>query len=275
LYRFYKLYPYRADFTNPFAGNLAFYKQELLTLLGFDFDKKKQIADFYFAKNHFDKALEIYENLSVEAPTNAEIYQKIAYSYQSVGNYERALDHYLKAETINHKDSWTLKKLAFCYKMLRQYDNAFAYYEQLSEMAPDNTSHLLNIGHCLLNLGDYEEALKHYFKVEYLSPDNLNARRAVAWCEFLAQKPVQAERYYQKLIDDAPSSDDFLNAGHVQWTSGNSTAALDFYKQSVAAGSLDRFLSAFEQDRELLLQKGIAVDDMPLMLDMLRYKDSL
>ena len=279
LYRFYKLYPYRADFANPFGGNLAFHNVDLLARLGFGFDEKKQIADFYFSKNHCDKAIELYENLITEAPTNAEIYQKIGYCYQYANDFERALDNYLKAETIKHNDSWTLKKIAFCYKMLRQYDNAFAYYQQVSElksgasqMTPDNTNLLLNVGHCLLNLGEYDEALNQYFKVEYLAPDNAKVRKAVAWCSFLANKPEQAQRYYKKLIDEAPASDDFLNAGHVEWVSGNKISALDFYEKSVKNSNIEAFLSAFEQDRELLLQKGVEPGDVPLMLDMLRYR---
>ena len=272
LYRFYKLYPYRADFANPFGGNLAFHSVSLLSRLGFGFEEKKRIADFYFSKNHFDKAIDLYENLITEAPTSAEIYQKIGYCYQYAGDFEKALEHYLKAETIKHNDSWTLKKIAFCYKMLRQYDNAFAYYQQVSEMTPDNTNLLLNVGHCLLNLRQYDEALAQYFKVEYLAPENANVRKAVAWCSFLANKLEQSQRYYKKLIDNAPTSDDFLNAGHVEWVSGSKTSALDFYQKSVEAGNLETFLSAFEQDRELLLQKGVEPGDIPLMLDMLRYR---
>ncbi len=166
-----------------------------------------------------------------------------------------------------------LKKIALCYRNLKEPAKALDYYRQAEKLDPENLSIHLSIGNCYLELKKYNEALKYYFKVEYLAPGNIKVRRPIGWCSFLTKKIEQAEKYYLKVMDDSPNKYDLMNMGHVQWGLGNRKIALDYYKQSIGLNGFneEEFVAVFEEDLHHLLKQGIDKNDVPIMLDQLRY----
>ncbi len=273
LYRFYKLYPRKGDFEDIFSWRFDFHNKFILgDILSEDAKVLRNIAEYYFAKNHFKEAAEIFSNLLKQEKTG-ELYQKIAFCHQNTGNFEKALEGYLKAELYDINRLWNLKKIALCYRNLKQPDKALEYYKAAEKIDPNSLNNQLNIGHCLLELNEYEEALKGYFKVEYLSPDNKKVWRPIAWCSFLTGKKEQAEKYFRKLIQDGPGKHDLMNMGHVQWSLGNRKEALEFYQKSISKDgfSEQEFLEVFEEDLPHLLNQDIEKEDIPIMLDQLRY----
>lgn len=273
LYRFYKLFPRKGDFEDIFNWRFDFHnKLTLGKILKEDPKVLRNIAEYYFARFHYEEALEIFEYL-LEREKNGEIYQKIAYCHQKTGNFEKALDNYLKAELYDINRLWNLKKIALCYRNLKQPAKALEYYQAVEKIDPENLTNQLNIGHCLLELNEFDEALKCYFKVEYLAPENKKVLRPIAWCSFLTGKKEQAEKYLQKLMEGEPLKHDFMNMGHVQWSLSNRNAALDYYQKSIINNGFSEkeFLEVFEEDLPHLISQGIDNDDVPIMLDQLRY----
>jgi tetratricopeptide (TPR) repeat protein len=124
-----------------------------------------------------------------------------------------------------------------------------------------------------MELKHFEEALKSYFKVEYLSPGNKKIWRPIGWCSLLVGKKQQSERYFTMLVEDSPNKFDLMNMGHVQWCLGKRKIALEYYKQSIndADMSEKEFMDSFHEDLEHLLRQGVDADDVPIMLDQLRY----
>ena len=61
--------------------------------------------------------------------------------------------------------------------------------------------------------------------------------------------------------------------GHVQWCMGNRKIALDYYKRSInnSESSEKDFMEAFNEDLHNLIILGVNPDDVPIMLDQLRY----
>jgi tetratricopeptide (TPR) repeat protein len=196
-----------------------------------------------------------------------------AFCYQKQGDYNKALDYYLRADLYDQNKTWNLKKIALCYRNLKQPDKALEYYRQAEILEPDNLSLNVSIGQCYTELHQYEEALKTYYKVEYLSPGNSKIWRPIGWCSFLVGKFDQAEKYYSQLINENPNKYDLMNMGHVQWCIGNRKSALDFYRQSInrSDNSEKEFMDAFHEDLPQLLNQGVDPDDVPIMLDQLRY----
>lgn len=90
---------------------------------------------------------------------------------------------------------------------------------------------------------------------------------------FLVGKLDQAEKYYNQLISESPDKYDLMNIGHVQWCLGNRKTALDFYMKSInsSENSEKEFMDAFNEDLPQLLKQGVDPDDVPIMLDQLRY----
>ncbi|MFH0762042.1 MAG: hypothetical protein V2A67_11120, partial [Bacteroidota bacterium] len=64
-----------------------------------------------------------------------------------------------------------------------------------------------------------------------------------------------------------------ISLGNLEWCQGNRSAALELYRRSLSTGSIDfdGFISLFESDREQLIKHGVEPDDIPIMLDQLRY----
>ncbi len=273
LYRFYKLFPRKNDFEDIFTWRFDFHnKLALGDILKEDPKVLRNIGEFYFARNHFEDAAEVFEYL-LEQEKNGELYQKIAYCYQNLGDFEKALEGYLKAELYDINRLWNLKKIALCYRNLKQPGKALEYYQAAEKIDSDNLSTQLNIGHCLLELNEYEKALKSYFKVEYLAPGNKKVWRPIAWCSFLTGKKEQAKKYLNQLIEDEPNKHDFMNMGHVSWSLGNRISAIEYYQKSISQKgfSENEFIEVFEEDLPHLLSQGIENDDVPIMLDQLRY----
>ncbi len=273
LYRFYKLHPGKADFEDIFLWRFDFHnKMALGDILKEDPKVLRNIAEYYFAKNHFEEAAEIYLFL-LEEQQNGELYQKVAFCFQKTGDFEKALDAYKKAELYELNRLWNLKKIALCYRNLKQPAKALEYYKEAEKLDPDSLNNQLNIGHCYLELNKFGEALKCFFKVEYLAPGNKKVWRPIGWCSFLSGKKAQAEKYFLKLMDDEPNKHDFMNMGHVQWSLGNRKKALEYYKRSISETGFSQaeFLEIFDEDLPHLLNQGVDSEDVPIMLDQLRY----
>jgi len=273
LYRFYKLHPRKSGFDDIFNWRFDFHNSETIgSILKEEPKILRRIAEYYFGKNYFDEAVEIY-NYLLTTEKSGEIYQKIAFCYQKMGVFSRALDNYKKAELYELNKLWNLKKIALCYHNLKQPANALEYYREAEKIDPENLNIQLSIGNCLLELEQFEEALKCYFKVEYLSPGNKKVWRPIGWCSFVIGKKEQAEKYFQKLIDDSPNKHDLMNMGHVKWSRGNRKEALGFYKKSIEKKDFteQEFFDVFEEDLHHLLDQGVDTEDVPIMLDQLRY----
>lgn len=273
LYRFFKLHPRKADFEDIFSWRFDFHnKQSLGEILKEDKNIIRNIAEYYFSKNYYHEAIEVFNDL-LDNEKSGELYQKLGYCYQKLGDFEEALKAYKSAELFELNKKWNLNKIALCYRNLKQPQKALEYYREVELLDEDNLNVQLNMGHCLLELQRFDEALKTYFKVEYLMPENKKVWKPIGWCSLMAGKFAQAEKYFKKLLDDSPNKHDLMNMGHVQWCLGKRKEALDCYKQSIVKTEFTEreFFEVFHEDLHYLVRLGINRDDVPIMLDQLRY----
>ncbi|MDR0769528.1 MAG: tetratricopeptide repeat protein [Dysgonamonadaceae bacterium] len=272
-YRFCKLFPRRQNIEDIFTTKPEFY--QVPSIAGFisDAGSLTTIGEYYFQRNYFKEAVDVFNILLRKDINNETILQKKGYCLQMMGKLEKALDSYLKADLLNSTNSWTIKKLASCYRALKQPEEALFYYRKAAQLNPGNLSIQLNIGHCCLELKNYAEALKHYFKVEYLTDNKEKAWRSIAWCSFLTGKYEQALDYFRKIIECNPNSIDYLNAGHAQLATGNRREALELYRSALNSdgNSHEKFRDAFAADIPDLQNAGVKIDDIPIILDSLNY----
>ncbi|GHT72682.1 hypothetical protein AGMMS50262_02150 [Bacteroidia bacterium] len=274
LYRFYKLHPRRADFDDIFESRPEFYKVPAINRLIKDNESLHIIGEYYFNKNYFEEADDIFQMLLKDEPNNDVLYQKRGYCLQMTDHLDEALECYRRAELLNANNSWTIKKLAYCNRLLKQPEEALLYYKKAEQLSPDNLSIQLNIGHCYLELEDYDQALKYYFKVEYLTKNKEKAWRPIAWCSFLTGKYKQAADYYNKIIEKNPNASDYLNAGHIELVIGKMEKALPLYKSAFEKSKQfpKDFIKTFLQDVPELLKAGIKEDDIPFITDRILYE---
>ncbi len=272
LYRLFKLHPAKNELADIFRWKLDFFSKKSFRELIEDKQVWKNIGAYYFMKGHYNFAADIFKDLLDENP-EAELFQKTGYCYQKQGDHLMALNFYKKAELIQSKNLWTLKKIAQCYRAMKQPEKALEYYVQAELIQPDNLGMQLSIGNCYFELNRYDEALKRYFKIEYLEPENIRGWRPIAWVSFITGKNEQAKKYYDRILEAKPNAHDFINAGHLSWSMGDRKKALELYRKAIVGKKMGitEFLTIFEEDKKIILQQGIKNDDIPIMLDRLRY----
>ena len=172
----------------------------------------------------------------------------------------------------NDEDLWTLKHIAACYRERKQYDNAMAYYQKIEELKPDNVVNIINMGHCLLEQGKVKEAMKIYFKADLTDESNHRARRPVAWCSFLLGNDERSITYYDRIIaEDSPTAQDHLNRAHALLAMKRLPEAVNSYRQALRLmdGNINELRKAMLSDRQALESRGINMEDMPLLLDVI------
>jgi tetratricopeptide (TPR) repeat protein len=274
LYRFFYLHHRRTDFQNPFQSPLDFHHTHSLGKLLQSEQALRRIALLYFKNKHFAEALGVFERLLDLVPTDAELHQKKGYCLQKLQLPEQALKAYLQADLIQSDSPWTLKRIAATYRLLNRPEKALEFYRRAESLAPSDLQLVLNVGHALVETGDFAEALNVYFKAELMSERAEKTYRPIAWCSFMCRKYDQAAKYYGMILEQNPSIDDFLNAGHVEWCKGLPMKAVEIYKHGIRTTHtiLPDFLELFSKDIPELLRHGISENDIAALRDELIYE---
>ncbi len=272
LYRFFKLSPYKKEFEDQFTGKLDIYNSEFFRMTCNAYEAEAGLADYFFSKNYYSDALDLFLKQAKNRPDDSQLYEKIAFCYQQEENYEEALMYYRRAELVDRKP-WTLKKIGLCLRRLGKTEEALDYYLQSGSMEPENLHTAIMTGHCYLDLHNYEEALKYYFKVEYKDPGNLKILRPIAFCYLSLKRFEDSEKYYDRLSSGKLNAHDYINKGHLALCRGNKMEAVENYRQSITGGEITReqFMAIFEDDCPLLISLGANPDDLPILLDYLLF----
>jgi tetratricopeptide (TPR) repeat protein len=272
IYRFFKLSPYKKEFEDLFIGKLDIYNSEFFRMTCNASDAEAGLADYFFSKNFYSDALQLFMKQANEKPSEVQLYEKIGYCYQQNEDYEDALTYYRRADLIDRK-VWTIKKIGLCLRRLGKTEEALGYYLQAYEIEPENIHTVIITAHCYLDLNNYEEALKYYFRVEYKEPGNLKILRPIAFCYFALGRFDESEKYYDRLSAGKLNAHDQINIGHLALCRGKKKEAVDFYRQSINSGELskEQFISIFAEDKDLLISLGVNSDDLPILLDYLLF----
>lgn len=270
LYRFHKLFPGKAEFTDIFSLPFDLHHTQFYRMAVDSAAFLRNIGEFYFSHEYYTEALEIFQKLN-QGGSNPELMQKMAFASQKLGFFDKAVQYYEQALLLETPGIWTLKKMAHSYRKLGQYVKALEYYRKAELLDPDNLQIQTSLGNTCLDMKEYENALKYYFKVAYLAPDNLKVRRPLGWCSFVLGRFDVALKYFTEITLKEGNQHDYMNLGHVQWCLRNKEAALENYKTSIRKSGyrFDWFRQVFEEDGKILIQFGIPAGDLPLMLDYL------
>lgn len=273
LYRFFKLFRRKGEFSDPFSRPINLINIPLLSESLNDVDTLALVAEFYFRRKYYNDALDVYNSISKKMPPSASLFQKIGYCYQQLGDIKNALKFYEQAELLNSDSIWTLRRIGGCFRALNQPSQALSYYKRVEAANPDDLNVAINIGHCFLELGNYTEAIKYYYKVEFLDEKSTRAWRPLAWCLMLSRDFEQSKTYYDKILNDNPTNEDFLNIGHLNLAQGRILDAIDYYKMAIKTNAYDInwLIKSLHSDEKYLIEIGIDVSIIPFVVDSLLY----
>jgi len=278
LYRFYKLYSRRKEFTSIFDTNINLLEVECLKNHICDTETLSIISEFYFTNGFYLDAIQYFQHMIDNHDANPHVYQKMGFSYQSMNRFREALKNYSKYEIVDNENLWNIKQMAQCYRNLHNYDKAIEYYNRALTLSPESVQICLNIGHCYLDKGDYDNALNQYYKADFMTNAKHRAWRPIAWCSLLTGKNEQGTKYYEKIInDDVPTSQDYLNYGHLLQAMGNISLAITHYKKSLALekNNINSFIKLYTDDAKYMIDiLGISKSDYALILDAVIFDAS-
>lgn len=267
LYRFFKLFRRKNEFRDPFTEDINPYHNPMLRTLMNTPELMKHISDYFFQNNYLNEALELYQQQAI-LEKSPDIYQRMGYCLQKGKRYREAIEAYQLADMFQPNHAWTIRHLATCHRALKDYVKSLEYYKKAESLQPGNRTIIYHIGTCLVGMERYDEALQYFYRLDLEEENNPKNWRAIGWCSLLSGRWGQAAKYYNRIPEKERTADDWLNAGHVAWVSGNILTATDYYRQSAMKyGSNTAFREAFEKDKDTLILLGISQDDIPLMED--------
>lgn len=274
LYRFFKLHPNRKEYDSIFDLEVNPLESEIFNLIYNDTKILRNLAEFYFARDRYPEALDLFEWLS-QKEKSFELFEKSGFCYQKMGDFHKAIELYNQAELFDKNKLWLQKKLGYCYRKTGEFDKAIEYYQLIVKSEPKDMSNLAYLGQLLIDTENYNEALDYYYKVEYSNPDNPKVYRPIGWCSFVQGKYDNGIKYFNKIIKVKPMKSDFLNIGHCYWASGQIDKALNAYKEAVRYSGNDEhwFRESFIKDGKYFKSKGFEDIDISLMIDYVLLGD--
>ena len=280
LYRFYKVFPQRSLFVNPFdtaddsGRRYVFFANPLLreTRLASQFGR---LVAFFIKHHQYDAAAMILQNYP-EQQRDAQFYLMNGSLLMRTHKAENAglttlecFEKVVELEPDNER-AW----VGYARVLFGQgdYEKSLQYYRKLLANHPDHQNYLLNAAVCLTNMRAYEEALGILYKLNYDDPENTNISRVLAWALTGAQKYEQAGKIYQELLHaDRPEADDYLNAAYMHWFNGDVNVAVGLFSryantQGITFNAIEEF---FGSEYEMIAAHGIGDTEIRLMAEAL------
>lgn len=252
LYRFFRLFPNRSVFCNPFdtkpqqLGMLLFMSSSQFCHTPLDSFKREVYV--MLKKHHLERDAEV---LLTTFPEEMHDVQYFLWT----GDYEAVLEH----DPDNERALSGYAREAF---RRGNYQDAEDAYAQLLTLHPEKSGYMLSRAVCLMKMEDYDTALKLLYQLDYEQPDNVSVTRALAWALTCDGKVEQAENVFMRLMP-AATGEDYQNHAYCLWLSGRIADAAENFRKYVAAESVDATGSFL--DRRWLQVRGISETDINMM----------
>ena len=278
LYRFFKIYPSRSEFRNPF-GTLS--EQEFLffcnplfcdtdlqgsyvKLASFLLKRKmhKETAKVLACCTAGSKSFQYYMMMGLLASRNV---------IELTDDLPRVSDCYRQALSLQPDNEKALAGLARACFNEHDYEQSLTCYERLLSLHEGSASHELGRAVCLLNMKRYEEALQKLFQLDYEQPDSMAVKRSLAWALTVNNKFEQAEKIYGQLLNENPvQTVDLLNYGYCLWFQHRHQQAADMFRRLLSGSDAIDIVQEFTQvEAELIRERGISEVEVQLMLDLI------
>ena len=274
LYRFFRLFPQRTAFVNPFdaeenrylfCADPIFSKTQLEPYFN-------DIAAFLLKQKRMHEVAKLLVNYG-EARRDFQFWMMSGYLAQhhikELLVETDDLQCYVNALTLQPDNERALAGYARALFSKSNYQEALETYDKLLAIHPDKKSYRLNRAVSLTNLGKYDEALKDLYRLNYESPDDQNVNRVLAWTLVCEGKYEAADKIYTQLLAGGDvHPDDLLNYGYALWFNGNIDEAADcFHRFLKETGSDAQYI--LDNEAGLLREKGITEPEQQMMLYIL------
>lgn len=278
LYRFFRVYPQRGEFVNPFdvtqQPRYLFFANSLFRQTRLE-EKFGEMVAFLLKQKAYDAARLVLQNYRSER-RDAQFFllcgTLLARTHTERCAGLTAADCYGRLLQLEPENERAWNGYARAMFDSGDYQAALDYYRRLVASHPDHLGHQLNAAVCMANLGQYEEALQVLYKLNYESPDNHGVSRVLAWTLMDSGRYEQALKLYQQLLAvDSPESGDLLNHAYCLWFSGDVAGAVDAFSRyarldGVSFNAAEEFL---QTEARFISAHGVGDVEVRLMIDVL------
>ncbi len=255
LYRFFRLYPSRNEFQNPFDTS----HNELGT------------CEFFSLWLFKGSPLEPYKDQIVRLLKRQKLEENAQQLLESYSEDHHTLQYYIwsgmfvKALELEPGNQMALQGYAREMFNRGAFEESAEAYDELLMMNPDKTSYLLNKSICLVNLKDYEGAMKILYRLNYNHPEDNHVNRVLAWTHLCSHQLEQADKIYKKLTsEEKVLQEDWEHYGYCCWFSGRVDEAVNCFKKAIGDVRPDKV--SFSFDSQLIEAYAISEIQVRLML---------
>ena len=293
LYRFFRLYPLRGSFFNPFdhavdvnrPAGYVFFANPLFreTLLESRFG---EIAAFMVKRKMYAEAAGLLGNYSEKSHD----YQYYMLAGAVLASRDRdvmqsKLAEHTAEECFRHavelRPDEPRAVLGHARSLFGEgrYAEARDAYATLLRLQPDNMACALSYSVCLTNLEQYDEAMKVLYRLSYEHAGNSNVDRVMARALTGSGKYEQARNIYERLCgSDGVENEDIINSGYCEWLSGNNLSAAGLFarylKKRYPQAGLGSYGEYAESDiimpeEDFLKGHGVTPTEIQLMVDLI------
>ncbi|MCR4603026.1 MAG: tetratricopeptide repeat protein [Prevotella sp.] len=273
IYRFFRLYSVRSEFTNPFkeVSRLIFFANPVFSRESLS-QEAITVTRFLMKRHLTAYAISVLNNIPTsQRDLNFYLLMGSALQNATGPSSLSATDCYRRALQLQPDNVRAQSGLARSLFACKQYEEALQLYRQLTAQQPDQRSYQLNTAVCLLNLGKAEEAQNMLFKLRYLHDDDLTVKRILAWALTIDGKCQQAEKLYEQLMEEKDKdSQDILNYAYCLWLSKKIEDAIAMFRTFAEhmQGQDFNFRTEFmNTEHQMLSNNKISDVEIQLMID--------
>lgn len=169
------------------------------------FSQNEQLAQHYFDKGDFEKALVSYEELLKSQSSNGIYFQRVIESYQQLSQFDKSQKSLIERFE-KYKQPNLLVELGYNYQLQKNETEAKKYYEQAIEKIKENPSHVYAVANTFEKKVLLDYALKAYQLGASLEPRfNFNYQIAVIYGQ-LGNTDLMIEKFLDEAYKNPQSS---------------------------------------------------------------------
>ena len=128
------------------------------------------LADNYFKRGEFKKALIIYEELNKEKPYSYNYIFKLVETHQQLEQYDEA-EHILVQRLEKRRNPTIVIELGYNYQLKDSLDLANKYYEEAISYINENPNYIYSVAKKFEDHSLLDQAIRVYNKGKELTPD--------------------------------------------------------------------------------------------------------
>lgn len=190
------IYLWRKEFDRAkgfFKASIS-YKASLGAYLG--------LADIYFFKDKYDKAINLYRKVLKICPVNIHAHRRLGKIYLNTGNYRMAIGHFRQVIRTRNTDIDAWIDLGWCYESLYKYSTALLCYKKAYMLDKSNAKTLIHLGHIKTRLGGLSVAESYYQNVIHTQDRSMKIEclNGLGWIRLWQGDYLAAEQIFNNVL---------------------------------------------------------------------------